>query len=124
MSCDSCQHLQPVVACLTNLSLGTTTHLSTALKIYAQNMGTGKISVFDYTSTASGGFLISGFEWMPNVAFKVWATLDTALSIDDTIVITLNDAVTTMSCGTFTPRAVYDSTGARESVTDQQLNKA
>lgn len=86
-------------------------------------MGTGKITVFDVTSTGSGRFFISDFKWMPNVAFKVWATLATAQSIDDTIIITLNDAVTTMSCGTFTPRAVYDSTGARESVTDQQLIK-
>ncbi len=123
MSCESCQALQPVVACLTNLNIGTTTHLSTDLKVYAQNMATGKITVFDRTSTVAGRFDISGFDWLPNVAFKVWATLATAESIDDTITITLFDATTTMSCGTFTPRAVYDSTGARESVTDQTLVK-
>jgi hypothetical protein len=58
------------------------------------------------------------------VAFKIWATLVNQTSIDDTIVITLIDGVTTMSCGTFTPRAVFDSTGARESVRGQKLIKA
>ena len=123
MSCDTCQSLQPVVACFTNLTIGTTTHLSTALKVYVENLATGKITVFDVTSTGGGEIVISGFTWLPNVAFKIWATLVNQTSIDDTIIITLIDGVTTMSCGTFTPRAVFDSTGARESVKGQKLIK-
>ena len=119
MSCESCQALQPVVACLTNLNIGTTTHLSTDLKVYAQNIAAGKITVFDRTSTAAGRFDISGFDWMPNVEFKVWATLATAESIDDTITITL-DATTTMVAA-HSHRVRFDSTSARETVSEQTL---
>lgn len=124
MSCDFCTSMQPINGCHTNLNIGSSTHLSTALKVYAENLATGKLTVFDSTTTGVGRFSITGFDWLPNVTYKIWATLATAESIDDTITITLNDAVTTLSCATVMIDSVFDTSGARVSITDQTFVKA
>jgi hypothetical protein len=121
MSCNTCTALKPVNACHTNLNIGTSTHLATALKVYAENLATGKTTVFDSTTTGGGRFLITGFTWLPNVTYKIWATLATAESTEEMITFTLADGSTSVTCATLMMESIFDTAGARATQTDVEM---
>lgn len=125
MSCDSCTQIKALNACGTFITLGVSTLFSTAIKVYAENLATGKQTVFDTTTSGTGRITLEhSFAWLPNVTYKFWVTEATAGSPDVYHTITLLDGTTSASCMTVMMESIYDNTGAKVSTSDQTFVKA
>lgn len=124
MSCNTCEQIKPLNACGTYITIGTSTLLSTAVKVYAENLATGKQTVFDTTTSGSGRITLEhSFAWLPNVTYKFWVTETNAGSPDVYHAITLMDGTTSASCMTVMMQSIFDNAGARVSTSDQTLIK-
>lgn len=85
--CNPCSATKPVLACVTDLTIGAIANLSTAVYVYLKNHTTGYIKHYDVTSTGAGVVTISlvANDIMPDHDYEVWITLASATNTDERI---------------------------------------
>lgn len=95
--CNPCSKSKPVLACTTDLTIGTISGLTTTVFVYIQNHTTGFIKRYDVTSDGVGLVVItlSTNDVMPSHDYELWITLATATDTDDREDITIDSVVYT-----------------------------
>lgn len=95
--CNPCSASKPVLACTTDLTVGTISSLSTAVFVYLKNHTTGFIKRYDVTTTIAGLVVItlSSNDIMPDHDYELWVSLASATNTDERENITIDAVVYT-----------------------------
>lgn len=90
--CNPCSKTKAVLACATDLTIGTIANLSTAVYVYIKNHTTGFTKRYDVTSSGAGVVVITLVtnDIMPDHDYEVWITLASATNIDERITIVVS----------------------------------
>jgi len=108
--CGNCRKVNDIPTCTNQVIVGTIANLNTALFIYFVT-ARGQVVQLDGSSDGSGLVTVdtSGFDFMSNMTYEIFITLDVAVSWEDKINITVPGEVDPQACLQFTPDAVRDS---------------
>ncbi len=118
--CNPCTKANLVPECVTNLTIGTISSVSTNVHVYQKHIGSGRIDRYDVTTDGSGTVTISPSNIMRGQKFEYWVTLANADDIETKETLTINS--NTYDCVTVEYQFVADaSSGDAETYTNITL---
>lgn len=98
MSCSNCEKSKPILACISTLTVGTISNISTAVYVYLRNNTTGR--TYRYSTTSSGAGVvsvdISAQQHIPEHDYELWVTLASATNTEEKLTLTISSE--TMTC--------------------------
>ena len=105
--CTPCTKANLVPECVTNLTIGTISSLTTAVYVYQKHVKTGRIERYDITTGGAGEVTISPTSIMREQDFEYWVTLASATDIETKETLTINGS--TYDCVTVEYMIVKDA---------------
>jgi hypothetical protein len=92
MSCSNCSRTKKIISCTTTLTVGTAGVLNTALYLYIESKTTGRVYIFEVTTSAGGLITVdlSSKQFAEGHDYELWCTLSSSKNIDDKINFTID----------------------------------
>ena len=108
--CGNCRKVNDIPTCTNQIIVGTIADIDATLYIYFVT-ARGQVIRLDGSSDGAGLVTVdtSGLQFMSNMSYEIFITLDAAVSFEDKIDITVPGEADPKSCFQFTPDAVRDT---------------